>query len=271
MRSKLWTLPRPLGRFAGALRLLWAASVRDQVTLRAAEASFFLITSAVPFLSLLLSLTGALLPEDTDALVDRLPLSGDLAAAFRYLAEEVSEAPGVPLLSVSAAATLWSASRGISSVRRGLSTVFGIRREGNPVARRLKPVFATLAAAVASASFLLTLNGSVFGVLPEIPEPAGILTGFGLLTAVTALIYRTAGGSGGILRGAVFSAAGWILLSRLPPTGRLGPDGSFVWGAFAAVTLLMLRLYLGMILLLLGAEIARKTVDSATKEANRRG
>ena len=46
---------------------------------------------------------------------------------------------------------------------------------------------------------------------------------------------------------------------------------SAVWSAFAAVTFLMVRLYFRMILLLLGAEIARHAADSATKEANRSG
>ena len=269
MRSRIWSPPRPTGEAMRLGRELFAASVRHQVTLRAAEASFFLITSAVPFLSLLLSFTGALLPPDPDALVGRLPLSGDAAAALRCLLEELTDTPGAPLLSVSAAATLWSASRGISAVRQGLGAVFGTKPDGGPVERRLKPVFATLAAAVILASLLLTLNGAVTGRAPRIPEPAAGIVGFIFLTSAAVLLYRSAGGRCGIWRGALFTAGGWTLFSLLPASGIPGSDGSVVYGAFAAVTMLMLRLYFRMLLLLFGAELCVLGTESATKEANR--
>ncbi|MBR4895650.1 MAG: YihY/virulence factor BrkB family protein [Clostridia bacterium] len=249
------------------VRRLAHAAARDQVTLRAAEASFFLITSAVPFCSLLLSLTGALMPDSAQVLLSRLPLPGEYDAFLGAIARELADTPGVPLLSVSAAATLWSASRGISAVRRGLCRIFD-GDEGSPIARRLKPVAATLAALIASAAFLLVSSGAVPACFARIE---GILS-LAALTVAIGLVYRAAGGDAGSWKGAFTAAVGWMAFEALDPmAAAVGADSSPLYGAFAAVTLLMLRLYFRMLLLLFGAEVASMAGagSAARKEANR--
>ncbi len=249
----------PPVRLAGRLA---HAAARDQVTLRAAEASFFLITSAVPFCSLLLSLTGAFLPDSAEVLLARLPLPAEFDAFLGAIARELSDTPGIPLLSVSAAATLWSASRGISSVRRGLRRIFD-GDEGSPLSRRLKPVAATLAALLASAACLLVSSGAI----PSCFERIGGLVSLAALTAAIGLLYRAAGGGPGSWKGALTAAVGWMAFEALVPAG-VGADSAPLYGAFAAVTRLMLRLYFRMLLLLFGAEAAA-AAGSARKEANR--
>ncbi|MCR4906988.1 MAG: YihY/virulence factor BrkB family protein [Clostridiales bacterium] len=255
----------------GLAKRLAHAAARDQVTLRAAEASFFLITSAVPFCSLLLSLTGALLADSADVLLDRLPLPGEYDALLGALVRELSDTPGVPLLSVSAAATLWSASRGISAVRRGLRLIFG-GDAGSPIARRLKPVAATVAALLASAAFLFVSSGAIPFCFGRTPGWAEHLVSFLSLSAAILLVYRAAGGGRGSWKGALTASVGWMAFEALDPLA-FGADfvTSPLWGAFAAVTLLMLRLYFRMLLLFLGAEAAILTPREpiARKEANR--
>ena len=261
--TRVWSL-RPLAEYG---QHMIRAARRDQITLRAAEASFFLITSAVPFCSLLLSLTGALLPDDMADLLDRLPLPPEFDAFLGALARELSDTPGVPLLSVSAGATLWSASRGISAVRRGLCRILS-GDEGSPLARRLKPILATVAALIVSAAFLLTVSGAI----PFRIGPLGHLCTLAALTGSVFLVYRASGGDMGAWKGALAAAAGWMAFEALNPAA-VGAFASPLYGAFAAVTLLMLRLYFRMLLLFLGAEIAaggREPVGgSARKEANR--
>ena len=265
--SRVWSLTPAVG----LVKRLAHAAARDQVTLRAAEASFFLITSAVPFCSLLLSLTGALLSDSAGTLLRRLPLPGEFDGILGALAEELSDTPGVPLLSVSAAATLWSASRGISAVRRGLRLIFG-GDAGSPIARRLKPVAATAAALLATAAFLFVSSGAIPFCLGRTPGWAERLVSFVSLCAAILLVYRTAGGDGGAWKGALAASVGWMAFEALDPLAFGADSGtSPLWGAFAAVTLLMLRLYFRMLLVFLGAEIAALAGGRsiARKEANR--
>ncbi|MBO6053582.1 MAG: YihY/virulence factor BrkB family protein, partial [Clostridia bacterium] len=215
---------------------------------------------------LLLSLTGALMPDSAEVLLSRLPLPGEFDAFLGAISRELADTPGVPLLSVNAAATLWSASRGISAVRRGLCRIFD-GDEGSPLARRLKPVAATLAALLASAAFLLVSSGAVPACFARI----GGLISLAALTAAIGLVYRAAGGGAGSWKGSLAAAVGWMAFEALDPTAAVGADSSPLYGAFAVLTILMLRLYFRMLLLLFGAEVASVigAGSAARKEANR--
>ena len=243
----------------------------DKVTVYAAQASFFVIISALPFLSLLISIAGLVIPADLPGLFIDLPLPEGFAALFRILSEELRSAPNVPLLSVSAVTTLWSASRGISAIRSGLERVYRAGRSRGFFVHRFKSLVSTLVfIAVITAAVTLMLFGDSMGKWLRIAEISDVVFRLRtpVFTAALCLLFtfmysstarRSSRIKSGFLPhfpGAVFASVGWTLFSygySLYITHF--PSASYIYGSLAAVCLIMLWLYFCMIILLLGAEV----------------
>ncbi|MBQ4355006.1 MAG: YihY/virulence factor BrkB family protein [Clostridia bacterium] len=258
MRSRIVSVrcfPAFCRRIAAVLR-------EDRVSVYAAQASFFVITSAVPFLSLLFALAGIFLPESD--------LSGQFPENLPGIFSELKNAPNVPLLSLSAVTTLWSASRGMAAVRAGIESVYRADAVEGFFRRRIRSVLSTLlfiAMLVASAALLLF--GDYLSVLfgkyiplsfEKFRTPLFILTMTGIFTAVYLSVARRSAyvrhHISGHLPGALFSSAGWILFSYFYSLYiRHFPRASAVYGSLAAVCLMMLWLYFCMCILLFGAVI----------------
>ena len=267
MRSKVLTLRGAANRFGCFLKML----EEDRVSLSAAQTSFFLITSAVPFLSLLITLTGHLLPEDVRAaLFPSPPFSAALGELLRLIAEEISTAPSVSLLSLNAAATLWSASRGTAAVRSGLARIYDAELSANILTHRLKSLLSTavMIVAIPSASLLFIfgdrLSALFGGVFSDISAHFGTPVFIALLAVAFTLIYFSVGRRSRSLPkhlpahipGALFSAAGWLVFSLFYSLYlRYFPRASAIYGSLAAVCLIMLWLYFCMIIFFLGAEL----------------
>ena len=238
--------------------------VRDCISIYAAQASFFVITSAIPFLSLLFSLTGMLLPHSD--------IAAQIIAELPGTAAELIGTPGVPLLSISAAAALWTSSRGISAVRAGIENVYRADVPEGFLRRRVRSVASTL-------FFILILITSaavmLFGTYISKYMPARIAELFEnlrtpffivIMTAVFTSVYlsvaaRSASVSRSIsahLPGAVLSSSGWVIYSLLYSIYIDSfPRASAVTGSLAAVCLIMLWLYFCMVILLFGAVFNR--------------
>ena len=134
---------------------------RDQVFPGAAQASFFLMTSLVPFLSLLFALTGLFLPENPREIPLPSGLSEEMGDLLRLFAEEIAEPPGLTLLSFHAVLALWTASRGIASVRDSLCRIYDAPAAENALLGRLRAIPTTLAVTAAAAvPALLVLIGT---------------------------------------------------------------------------------------------------------------
>ncbi|MBQ2727555.1 MAG: hypothetical protein IJF78_17800, partial [Clostridia bacterium] len=58
------TIPHRLAGIIPLIRNIAAMITADKITVYAAQASFFVIISAVPFISLLVSIIGLLIPAD---------------------------------------------------------------------------------------------------------------------------------------------------------------------------------------------------------------
>ena len=279
MKSRLIALPPVLGRMAERARAAASRISEDLVTTSAAQAAFFLVTSAVPFLSLLAALTGCLLPEYlSDLPLPEALTTGSTGELFRMLADQIASPPGVPLLSFTAVTTLWTSSKGISALRRGVGRIYRSAGSRGPFFTQAAGVLTTLAvmAAVTVSSLLLFFGGSLLSLLggetladraaEALTKALGLPLLFLLLTAVFALLYAAAGRGSplfgkklrGHLPGALFSALGWILFSLLYSVYIVHfPRASAVYGALSAVCLVMLWLYVCTVILLLGAEINR--------------
>ena len=243
----------------------------DKVTVYAAQASFFVIISAVPFLSLLISIAGLVLPSDLPDVLTGLPVPEGFSVLFDTVIDDLRTAPNVPLLSVSAVTTLWSASRGISAIRSGLELVYRAGRSKGFFAHRIKSLVSTLVfIAVITAAVTLMLFGDLVGEWLRIAKISDLIMRLRtpLFTAALCILFtvmysstarRSTRVKNGILPhlpGAVFSSVGWTLFSYFYSLYITHfPSASYIYGSLAAVCLIMLWLYFCMIILLLGAEV----------------
>ena len=99
----------------------------DEMTVYAAQVSFFIILSFVPFIMLLLTVI-QMIPAITNAqfmqlVVDLVPTDYK-SLAFRIVNDLSLKSPAT-MLSLTAVTALWSAGRGMFSVARGLNRVHG--------------------------------------------------------------------------------------------------------------------------------------------------
>ncbi len=243
----------------------------DKVTVYAAQASFFVIISAVPFLSLLISIAGLVLPSDLPDVLTGLPVPEGFSVLFDTVIDDLRTAPNVPLLSVSAVTTLWSASRGISAIRSGLELVYLAGRSKGFFAHRIKSLVSTLIfIAVITAAVTLMLFGDLVVKWLRIAKISDLIMRLRtpLFTAALCILFtvmysstarRSTRVKNGILPhlpGAVFSSVGWTLFSYFYSLYITHfPSASYIYGSLAAVCLIMLWLYFCMIILLLGAEV----------------
>ncbi len=266
-----------LGRFLSRGKEIWRVIREDQVTVYAAQASFFVITSAVPFLSLLFALTGAFLPGSqwSEKLAQRLPT----------VMEELRNPPHVSLLSLSAVTTLWTASRGIAAIRGGIERVYHAGMPDGFFRRRIRSILSTvffILMLVATVALLLFGDFLSQSVGPWLSE--GILTlrmplSVALMTVIFTAVYVSVSKRSDLVShriaahwpGGILAALGWVLFSRIYSVYiEHFPRATSVYGSLTAICLIMLWLYSCMILMLLGAVVNKLWFASLKKQANRR-
>jgi Predicted membrane protein len=253
----------------------------DKVKVYAAQASFFIIISAIPFVMLLISLSRYVLPiEITDMLTAAetiIPPAFD--GYMTSIADEIFTRPALPLASATAIMTLWSASRGVNAVGSGIRNVYGRQPRSNFV-------FDIMRSIVYTAAFILILVISlvvlVFGreisavvsarfkplaVVFDVIIKSRSIIFLAVLTVFFALVYSTMINFGlhrknrvtrfrDQIPGAFVAALGWVLYSFFYSLYlRNFPSASYIYGSLAAIVLLMLWLYFCMIILLVGAEV----------------
>lgn len=253
------------------IREIVSRITEDQIPVYAAQASFFVIISAVPFLSMLISIAGMFLPTDLTEFFEILPIPAQFADIFHSFLDEIRDAPNVSLLSLSAVTTLWSASKGVAAIRSGLEIVYHAGSSRRFMAHRLRSLLSTLFfIAVLIAAVILLLFGDflaewlrlvrITDVLLVLRTPLFILF---LSILFTAMYASTAKRSETIRKGilthipgALFSSVGWTLFSYFYSLYITHfPNASYLYGGLAAVCLIMLWLYFCMMILLLGAEL----------------
>ena len=242
---------------------------RCRIRVYAAQASFFMIISALPMLLLILLLGGMLLPRGEASL--RETLLGILPAEFLPLADtvlsEVEEKANPSLLSVSILTLLWSSSRGIKSIGAGIRNVCGGERDRDPVIHHMKYLLYTFlyVLAVILALLVWVFGDTLTARLPlgqggEIPALLNSSIFLLLLIAFFFLTFRGMAGLRGTpavyLPGAVFAALGWLFYSRFFEyyVEHFG-NYSYIYGSLTAMIVVMIWLYSCMEILLVGAGV----------------
>jgi membrane protein len=237
----------------------------------AAHAAFFMILSFIPCIILLFSLLQFTSIDKVDILVlvqNIVPrnmlsfVTGIIGETYRKTASTVS---------VFALAAVWSAGRGMMALAQGLQWITGIRETRNYFTLRIRAAFYTIMLLLSIIVFLLL---GVFGntlmeiisikfpftayMTKMIIDVKNIFLSFYAVVIFT-LIYRFMSGNdmevSHHVPGAVLSAAGWMILSYAFSLYIDRYDGfSNMYGSLTTLILIMLWLYFGMYITLIGAE-----------------
>ena len=253
----------------------FAARVRqDRVTVYGAQAAFFVMISAVPFVMLAVALLQFVMPMTQSQLsrlaVDVVPLS--LRSYTVRIIDELYNQTSVPLISVTAVSALWAASRSLYALAGGLKEIYDTVETRNYLRLRILALLHTLLLLLL---LLFSLVILVFGNslqlffeenLPFLAQVSACIIGvrtllsLALLSLVFALMYKilpnAKSGFRQQLPGAVFSSLGWMIYSLAYSLYiEHYASVSYLYGSLTAIVLWMLWLYFCMNIFLMGAEI----------------
>ena len=249
---------------------------KQNVPLYAANASFFLILSVFPVLVILLTLmryTGMQVEIFTDLVAELVP-GALMPMVSRLVLSAYVNASGT-VLSVSAVAALWSASRGMYSFVTGLNAIYDVKENRGYFRTRLISMGYTFAFLIV---LLLTLVLHVFGAdllhfLEELPIPAFLLNlldlrVFVLLFLQTALfcamfvvLPNERNRLGESIPGALLASIGWQVFTNVYSIyAQKFTAYASIYGAVYVVALGMLWLYFCICIVFYGG-VLNKTLQ----------
>lgn len=265
----------PSGGLLGRLRSLLSGIRKLNLPVHAANTGYFLILSLFPGLVLLL---GTLRYAQLSIHSLLSLLEGLIPAALLPDAEllivSAYQNTSRTVVGISAAAALWSASRGVYGLLTGLNAVYGVQESRGYLRTRLLSVLYTFGFLVV---LLLTLLLHVFGthiaaLLNDSQVPfLRFLTGIidlrlflllGLQTALFWAIFTVLPNRhsrpGDSLPGALLATIGWMIFSHLFSVYvEHFPSYTAVYGSVYAVALSMLWLYFCILILFYGGLLNR--------------
>ncbi len=247
---------------------------KDEVTVYAAQSSFYIIIAFFPFIMLLLTLI-QLIPaiHKSDLLELLVAIVPDMLDSLVVgIVDDLYTKSPATIVSITAVLALWSSSKGMMAIERGLNRVYESPQKRSYVVRRIICTGYTLLFIIACVGslLLLVLGTSIqrlaFQWFPQISRIVGYLISFrafmsivlltmifvGLYTIVPVKKHKPKSQ----IPGAVFSTAGWMISSSL---FSLYFDNfsnfSYMYGSLTAMVILMLWLYSCICILLIGGEI----------------
>lgn len=265
---------------------------RDKVYNYSASSAFFIILSIFPFLILMLSVV-KYTPLTEEFLLERLEffLPSALFPLFAQIIEEIySNTWATTLILVSAVTVLWSSSKGVMAMVRGINVCFNIQDKRNWIRVRLLSCLYTFVFFISIVltlillvfgktiyTALITQSGQlekIFGVILFILRKRVVIS-LGLLTLIFMLIYTFFPAKNNhffkMFPGAILAAGGWVGLSELLSLYvKFFPNFSYTYGSLTTFVLLMLYLYFGLYIIFIGAEINHFFKSWLESIANRR-
>ena len=248
----------------------------DEMTVYAAQASFFTIIAAFPFIMLLLTVVQIVPSVSQGELMEfilALVPVGYKSVAFRVISDLSLKSPAT-MISVTAITALWSSSRGMMSIAKGLNRVQGKVEKRWYIVKRLICAGYTIVfilVCVLSLGLLVfgtTIQNFVLRQFPLIARVTQHIISLRTLLALAFFMFVFAGiytyvpdrklSLKSQLPGAMFTTAGWILFSMaFSLCFKLfgGNNFSYMYGSLTAIVLLMLWLYGCICVLFFGAEL----------------
>lgn len=254
------------------LKKLIKSTERDRVMVYAAQASYFVIVSVIPFICLLISIFSFLIPADIYKILEVYDFPEGMEGLIRVILDQLFATQKVSLLSISALFALWTASRGTDAIRVGLENVYHEKSPKGFFRQQVKSLASTMILIVVLlGNVVFSLFGSKIAELLNLTKLFDILMYcsvpilFMVMCLAFTIIYALVGRIGKVhwkerflqhLPGAVFTATGWMLFSYgYAIYIHFFPSASAIYGSMTAVCLIMLWVYVCCVILLLGAEL----------------
>lgn len=242
----------------------------DSVDSYASQSSFWILISFIPFVMFVLTLLQIIRFEETNLLfVFIRMLPEPVENMLRMLFSEIKAPQG--LLSMTALVCVWSSSKAMYALLKGLYAVFDVPKKRNYIVMRTLAVLYTLALAVVLlvSMGLLVFGDMLFLRLMQYLPPAfsvlvgrlGPLMGFVILLVFFWLMFiaipRKQVSPKNALWGASLAAAGWVLFSFFFSIFVENfSNYATIYGSLAAIVILMMWLYICMYILLIGGVFA---------------
>lgn len=236
----------------------------------AAQAAYFLMLSMIPIFLLLLTIiqyTPVTKADVMSAMVLVFPEKHTQSFIVSVINEVYNQSRAI--IPITALTALWSASKGVMAINKGLNCVYDTKETRNYIVTRMRASFYTIVFVLA---IVVGLVFSVFGnnlslfltkrfpflkdSLVVILESRTVVS-FVLWFMFSMIIYHFLPNRKGKLRnhipGALFTSAAWLLISfgfSVYLTMFQGFSG--LYGSMTAIVLVMLWLYFYMYVMLLG-------------------
>ncbi len=258
--------------FKKAYRLVKSAIERifeDEIFVYSAQGSFYIIIASIPFLMVFMEILKFFIPitrHEAVGLIGRFVPSG-LKTFVELIIEELFS-KSATVLSITGITAVWSASRGMAAVERGVQKVYKTKKDRNLFAGVAISVLYTLlfVGALIATLLLMVFGGTIFGFLKvHIPWLAAVgkiknMMYFFLMFAFFTAMYKVFAGRatklGDHVAGALFATMGWLLFSSVFSIYVENfANYSYIYGSLAMIVIMMIWLYSCMVILLLGAEI----------------
>lgn len=246
----------------------------DNVSVYAAQASFFLVISTIPFLLFIFTIMKMFIEIDQQHILHLInsfapgQISQFVTLIFNELFDKTSS---ISVISITVISALWLSSRGIMALYMGLNNLYHIPPR-NWLYVRFISILYTLAFI---ATLILTILFFGFGnrveqflerhayMLADIIQffmHGRVLIFLIYLTLIFTLFYKFLPAKSmkfmELIPGAAFAAAGWLVFSYLYSIYIENfSNYTYVYGSVAALVFLMLWLYFCMNIFLYGAQI----------------
>ena len=246
----------------------------DQVSVYAAQASFFLIISAIPFMMFAFAVIKLFITVDQQTLLHAVNSFAPMQVS-EFLTDIINElfdkTASVPIISITAVTSLWLASRGVKALLDGLNNVYHLQRRGYFFTRSVSVLYtlAFIAAILLTIVFFgfgskfenfVNMHSSFLGEVLKFLVNGRIIIFFIYLTFIFALFYKFIPKQTAkfkeLVPGAAIAAVGWLGFSYFYSIYIDNfSNYTYVYGSLTALVLLMLWLYFCMNIFLYGAQI----------------
>lgn len=250
--------------------------IRDEMTVYAAQASFFIVMAAFPFIMMLMTVV-QLIPNlsarDVESTILALiPDVRQVAPLVQNIIIDLYTKSPATVLSVTIVVALWSASKGMQGVERGLNRAYECPIQRNYLVSRLMNMGYTLLfllTCILSLLFLVfgdSIQSFLDNTFPIAADVAKNILSTRSFLAIVLLVACFTGLYTYLphrhllarrqLPGALFSTFGWMLFSYgFSMYFNFFSRFSYMYGSLTAIILLMLWIYFCICILFLGAEI----------------
>ena len=254
----------------------------------AAQAAFFILLSIVPIISLILAVTTYLPLTQQDVLhLMKQVIPDDLIGYVQDIIADLYSRAGKTVISVSAIAMLWSASKGIAALMDGFNSMYQLRQDNSNwlVSRCIAIVYTILFILL----FVIAMCGYVTvshyyqeyikgafeieSAMRTVLLLIRYVIGWLLFYAFLLMMYVILPGGFGLpigkeekvnlgvrirqqMPGAAFAAVAWLVISRVVVIYiDYFPSLSLMYGSLAGIVIAMLWLYFCMYSIFIGAVI----------------